>query len=323
MSNPNYNSVLATTIESRRRVLADNVTKNVALLMRLKERGNTDPVSGGTKILEEIEYSTGGFGWYSGYDTLTIAPREHATAAEFAIKEAYVSCIISGLEQAQNRGKERMIPLLKSKIKNAEKEMVNTIGAAVYGDGTAAGGKSIGGLQLLVSANPATGTVGGINAATNAYWRNVSFRSSVDFGAAATSANIISQMGRVFTGLIRGTDKPDFIAVDNNVFNLLSDAMSDRQVVASGKMAEAGFQVLKFRGSDVLLDGGMDGSIPANTAYFINSDYLHYRPMEGYDMYPLREDVEKLDQDAAASLIGWKGNMTTSGRKFQGVLNIT
>lgn len=323
MSNPSYNTLLTTTIESRTRDLADLVTKNVALLMRLKKRGNAKVVTGGVKILQEVEYAENpNFGWYSGYDTLAVAPSEIATAAEFAIKEAYCGATISGLEQAQNQGRERMIELTGAKIRNAEKTMVNAIGAAVYGDGTAASGKAIGGLQFLVSFAPATGTVGGINRATNPYWRNRSTRSGVDFGEAATPANILSHMGRVYNPLVRGTDKPDFIAADNNSYQLFTDAMTDRQVVTSTEMAEAGFTALKFRGADVLLDGGMDGSIPADTMYFLNTDYLFYRPIQGHDMYPLRKDVEKLDQDSVTSLIGWKGNMTTSGPKFQAVHRI-
>ena len=68
MANPNYNDVLATTIESRTGKLADNVTKNNALLYRLNERGNRKPVSGGSKILEELEYGESDNVWYSGYD---------------------------------------------------------------------------------------------------------------------------------------------------------------------------------------------------------------------------------------------------------------
>ena len=53
--NVNYTDVLATTIESRTGKLADNVTKNNALLYRLNERGNRKPVSGGSKILVKDE----------------------------------------------------------------------------------------------------------------------------------------------------------------------------------------------------------------------------------------------------------------------------
>ena len=56
MANPNYNDLLTTTIENRSRKLADNVTKNNALLKRLNERGKIRTIDGGSKIVEELEY---------------------------------------------------------------------------------------------------------------------------------------------------------------------------------------------------------------------------------------------------------------------------
>src|SRR3954468_2052823 len=85
--NPNYASIFATTIESRTRSLSDSVSNNNALLAKLRKGGNKKTVSGGTKILQEIDYAANtSSGWYSGWDTLTIAPTEVLTAAEFAIK---------------------------------------------------------------------------------------------------------------------------------------------------------------------------------------------------------------------------------------------
>ena len=55
MANPNYNDLLTTTIENRSRKLADNVTKNNALLKRLNERGKIRTIDGGSKIVEEME----------------------------------------------------------------------------------------------------------------------------------------------------------------------------------------------------------------------------------------------------------------------------
>ncbi len=44
----NLSDIISTTIQSRSGNLADNVTKNNALLMKMKERGNVKPFSGGT-----------------------------------------------------------------------------------------------------------------------------------------------------------------------------------------------------------------------------------------------------------------------------------
>jgi len=103
MSNPNFNNIITTTIDSRTRALADNITNNSALLRRLRRRGGARPVSGGRQIVQEIDFAaTTNVGWYSGLGTLTTSAFEHATAAEYPIREAYASMIVSGLEQAQN-----------------------------------------------------------------------------------------------------------------------------------------------------------------------------------------------------------------------------
>ena len=54
MSFPNISDILATTIESRTRKIADNVTDNNAILKKLEMKGNIKPFSGGHKILQEL-----------------------------------------------------------------------------------------------------------------------------------------------------------------------------------------------------------------------------------------------------------------------------
>jgi hypothetical protein len=93
MASPNISELLTTTIESRGRSLADNVTTNNALLMRLKEKGNVKPVSGGSTIRQELEYAENGtFMYYSGYETLNISPSDVMTAAEFSSETGCCCC---------------------------------------------------------------------------------------------------------------------------------------------------------------------------------------------------------------------------------------
>ena len=56
-ANSSVTDIIATTIQNRSGVLADNVTNNNALLRRLKAKGNVRPFSGGNVILEEIMYT--------------------------------------------------------------------------------------------------------------------------------------------------------------------------------------------------------------------------------------------------------------------------
>lgn len=60
MAVPNLSEIVTTTLRSRTGKLADNVTKQTALLDRLRQRGNVKPVSGGSAILQELEYQENG-----------------------------------------------------------------------------------------------------------------------------------------------------------------------------------------------------------------------------------------------------------------------
>jgi hypothetical protein len=54
--------------------------------------------------------------------------------------------------------------------------------------------------------------------------------------------------------------------------------------------------------------------------YFLNTNYVHYRPHSDRNMVPLDPDRFSVNQDAMVKLIGWAGNMTLSNARLQGVL---
>lgn len=57
MASPNLSEIVTTTLRNRSKALADNVSANNALLFRLRQKGNRKPVSGGTDIIQELEYA--------------------------------------------------------------------------------------------------------------------------------------------------------------------------------------------------------------------------------------------------------------------------
>lgn len=320
MATPNLSEIVSTTLYNRSKAFADNVTNNNALLSRLERRGKRKTFSGGRQIVQEIEYGENGtFGWYSGYDPLNISPSEVFTSAVFDIKQCSVAVSMSGLEELQNAGEEQVIDLLEGRISNAEKTMRNKMAEAIYSDGTADNGKQLGGLQLLV-ADAGTGTVGGINSTTWDFWRNYTYDATTDGGAAADSTNIKSYMNTVWLNLVRGADKPDLIVADNNYYTHYWESLQAQQRFTSKEMAEAGFDSLKYKSADVVFDGGMGGNSPTNHMYFLNSDYIYLRPHSAREYVPLNPERFSTNQDAMVKLMAWAGNMTTSGRKFQGIL---
>lgn len=325
--------VIATTIQSRTGVIADNVTSNNALLMRLKKRGNIKTFSGGNTIMQELSFaSNGNAGWYSGYETLPIAAQDVLSSAEYTIKQAACPVTISGLEQLQNAGKEQIIDLLDARIDVAESSMANLIASGLYSDGTASGGKQIDGLLKQVISTPTSGTVGGIDRATWLFWRNQVFAAVATGGGATTATNIQGYFNRLWASLVRGNDRPDLILLDNTYWGFYMASLQAIQRFSDVDTARLGFVSVKFMDADVVLDGGMQinwsstgasagapSAVPSSTAYFLNTKYLHYRPHAQRNMVPLSPGQRySVNQDAAVQILAWAGNLTASGLQFQG-----
>ena len=326
-ANSSVSDIIATTIQSRSGELADNVTNNNPLLLKLKSKGNVRPFSGGNVILEEIMYndsSTNNTNSYSGFETLNISPNSPISAAQFSIAQYASAVTISGLEMLQNSGKEAIIDLLEGRIKVAEAQLSNRINLDLYGNGTGNGGKNLTGLAAAVADSPASGTYGGINRATWSFWQNQAFSGVTNGGAAVSAANIQSYMTQLAIKLVRGTDKADLIVADNNYYNLYVNSLQAIQRVTDPEMAGSGFASLKFYGggtsADVVLGGGIGAQEPANHMYFLNTDYIFFRPHKDRNFVPIGGERQSVNQDAIVKLIGWAGNLTTSGAQFNGVL---
>ena len=321
MASPNLNEIVTTTLRNRSGKLADNITNNNALLARMKKKGSIKPVSGGRTIVQELEYAQNGtYQRYAGYQVLNIQPSDVFTAAEFDWKQAAVAVTWNGLEiDVQNTGAEQIIDLLESRIQNAEKTMANNLSYDLYSNGTADGGLQVGGLQLLVADAPASGVVGGIDRSQWPFWRNVKFSGTSDGGAAVSAANIQGYMNQLWLATKRQSDVVDLIIADNAYFGFYWSALTAIQRITSEQTGEAGYQNLKYMGADVIPDGGIGAACPANHMYFLNTDYIKYRPSSKRNMVPL-ESVSSINQDASVKLIVWAGNMTLSNAQLQGVL---
>ena len=318
---PNVSDIVATTIQSRSRKIADNVTKNNALYAKLDQRGNRKPFSGGNVIYQELSFAqNSNGGWYSGYDLLPVAASDVISAAEFNIKQLACPVTMSGLESIQNAGKEQMIDLLEGRIAVAEATMANLMSEGLYSDGTTYGGKSLTGLGLAVPALDGAGQsapYGGIVGSTWSFWQ-----SKYTLTAAQNATNIQGFMNTMWARLVRGSDRPDLIPMDNLAWGNYMASLQAQQRFTSPEVGNLGFPTIKFMDADCVLDGGIGGALTqANTMFFLNTKYIFLRPHSARDMVPLNPNKRfAVNQDAEVSILAFAGNVTCSGRQFQGRL---
>lgn len=321
MASPNttFTELVTTTFRKHRRQIKDNVSKNNALLRRIYDKGNYRKEDGGLTIACPLEYANNGtYQRYSDWDVLNITASDVFTAAEYQWRQIAMNVVSSGRDLRINSGEARIINLAKSRLKNAIRTFKNNFSADIYSDGTLT--NQVNGLQALV-ADAGTGTVGGINAGTYAFWANIlqSAAAPLQGGGAITpsATTIESLMLPLWLQLVRGDDKPDLIVASNDYFTFFELSQTSLKRYTSGKAVEAGFESLKYKSADVIFDGG--SGIPSAHMYFLNTEYLELVVHTDADL-EIVEDVRPVNQDGAVVPVLWMGNLTCTNRSLQGVL---
>lgn len=316
MAGPNssFSDIITTTLQGYSGELADNITNHNALLRQIDRKGNKQVATGRT-IVQEIEYAENGtVMWYSGSETLDTSAGDTFTAAEYNYKQLAGNVVINGLEEIQNSGREAVHNLLRSRIKNLDRSLRNTVATSLYADGTGSGGKEVGGLQLLV-ADVNTNTVGGISGSTYSWWRNYVYDFSTNT-VTPSATTIQTAMHTAWLQVIRGTDKPDIIVADSLYYRYYWESLTANQRFTDDKGAGAGFTSLVYQGNVPVV---FDDQCPASHMYMLNTDYLFLRPAKGREFKPLG-DKASVNQDAMVVPVVWAGNLTTSNRGLQAVL---
>lgn len=310
--NPNYNSMLATTLAKFENKLSDNIFLSRAFSFWLMKGGRFENADGGEKYVAQLQYAQNGT-WmtYSGMEGLDVTDQDPFTAAEYPWREAALSVVMSGLDEAKNSGSAtRMINLLDSKVTNAietGKEKFNQM--FLTSDGTGNSGKDFFGLPYLVGNETNIATVGGIDCtqAANAFWR-----SKVFTGADASLAT--ATLSSDYDSVKIGNDKPDFEITTALLWETFESKLVTNVRYEDKALANAGFDNILHRNTPVV----WDEYIPAKTWYYLNSKYLKLVSLAGIWLKQ-KPFVSPEDKDGQVALILSKGQLITNNRRMLAV----
>jgi hypothetical protein len=307
--NSEYSQAFSSAIANYRESAADDVTDNNALLSILKDKGNADPADGGVELTEQVLYAeVASSGWYSGSELLDVQATDVLTSANFAWKQFYSNIVQDGLEDIQNAGASRILNLIEAKIKAGMATCHNAIGTALFNSNTENSGKAIGGLQHLVSDVPATPTVGGIAAGSNAFWRNYLMDPSAS-SLTPSATTILQILNLGFLNTDRGNDQVDLVLLGTTLFNYFESALQANQRFMSEEKAVAGFKAYGYKSARVV----HDPHNRADVGYGLNTDYFFFRPFKGRN-FKIMERKDSVNQDAYLFPILFAGNLTVSSR---------
>ena len=312
MAEPTVNQLVATTLANYHKTFADNVSNSNAVTALLREGNRVRIIEGGRAISCPLTYAEETFAWYSGTELLSRATKETISEATYAPANAVASVTLSGPDLAKNRSRERILNLLEGKLDNAEATMKNNITKAVYGDGTVP--KSFAGLKAMVT-DTGAGIVGSIDATTWIFWKNqfqsVARATGLQYPALKTAMNTL------WMKLVRGSEKPDLIVADGEIYGTYESGLQENQRYADARLGALGFETLKYKSAPLVYDGVATG---LTGAYFLNTKYMKFEIYSGRNFEALDLPDQSPDMDAVTKHLAFMGALTMSNRSMQGRL---
>jgi hypothetical protein len=305
--NPTYGTdgLISSTLLHYRTKLEDVIFSQKVLLWLVKKAGIES--QHGRGIVQPLLYGEiTSKGSYADDDVFSAPTREGVTSAEFPWKHYRASIFFTGPELAQNTGKEAILKLVSTRVKQAELSVAEDVNRILFADGSGGGGKDFHGLDAIIKA---TGTYAGIDRAdgTNAWWRG----GVTAVGGALT----IPIMRKAYNDPSEGRDQPTNILTTQEGYETYEGFLQGDVRHESGEMGDAGFQTLMYKAAPIAFDRAcQDGRM-----YFLNFDYLKFVSLNGR-WFDWSEWLLPVNQDAKYKNLYLSGNLTTTNAKRQLVL---
>lgn len=264
---------------------------------------------------DRVEYESGGWeitnpltigrnpnvASYEYYDTLPIVQTNEFDTVAYGWSRVAGSVIISDQEEDENQGETAIFKLMKAKMNVLEESIKEKFSSYLYAAG---GGTDPYGLPTMIPDDPTTGTLGGINRATETQWRP----SSYDFAGGINETNIEEAFDDILMDLTLKGEKPSVILIGRNLYRSYRQAVRDKITINLGDMQKGKAMMdLGFAGcAHQTIPMMYDEDCPVNKAYFINDKYLRLHILKHVNM-----KVKKLSApwnvDASGSRVVWQG----------------
>lgn len=274
MADVNLGLLASTTLQNYHKKLSDNIFKKHALLDHLRQNGGTKMFDGGRQLVAPLMYASNStVQTFSGTDELDTTYQDGIDASTWDWKMYNVSITFSLDEKSKNRGKSQVVNLLKSKIKQAEMSLSETLNTdLISGSDT----KGLVGLDTIIGT---TSTAGGISGTTYSWWR-----SSVDSSAGTISFSEMRNTKNTCNNGNGGSNVSLILTTQTlfeDMFDQLTGTYRFNPVATkeTKRLADASFQVLEFEGVPV----AYDESMTSGEVMFINKDNYKLGILEGYD----------------------------------------
>lgn len=289
-------------------ILEDNIFNSSWLLKQMRAR--PDVLDGGKDIHVPLQYAKGRGGAYAEWDLLNVAPKEIRTAAVFDWKYYYANMTVSKQQEDQITGEAAVLNLLQIESESAQKTLTDEIGTALFNDGSDS--QEAHGLRKIIGYDR---TLGGIDSSTYDWFdANVAVDVNANYSTTnLTAANltnpssdyfILTVMRNVWMPCIHNAEHPNMIVVSDGVYNLLEQVlqpyMTYNYSAGAKSAADAGFQVIEYKGVPVVYDEYCTSAF----MFMVNTKYCGLKILSGdnFQMSPWKVPVNQMAKMAQVSV---------------------
>lgn len=217
--------------------------------------------------------------------------------------------------------------ILEAKLEDMSEGFAKGMNTMLWLDGTQ-DTLDVPGIRYLIAENPAVGVVGGIDRATQPLWRNIALTTANGTTqvtpATATSALIRKLQKQVRQ--LRRYGSPKFVILCGSAF---MDAIED-EAYAKGTLTDTGFKdttevgigMVSVRGLGTFMyDPTLDDINKSKFAYFIDTNAIKLRPIEGEDM-KRHNPARPHDKMVVYKSMTWAGGLSMSQANTSMVVEI-
>lgn len=239
----------------------------------------------------------------SYYDKMAIAQTNELTTVRYSMARLVANYVISDQEIDENSGASKIVDILSVKmtaLENSFKRYQRSRTASTTS------GKDPNGIGNLLPPVNTSGSIGGINLATQPYFRHTVY----DFKGSLTTANIEDVFDDILLDLQNDEGKISVIFAGRKIFNMHRAAARDNASLQLGvdkfgqKIANLGLTGTTHQGIKIVYDE----DLPHDDCYFVNQNEIMIHVLKNANM-----KYEKLngpmDQAIKGGRYVWEGQL--------------
>lgn len=236
----------------------------------------------------------------------------------------------NGEEVVQHDGREMtaITNLLEDKLDDMAEGSADSFNRTLWLDGSQ-DAKVFPGLQsiILPTATVATGTTGGIDRATNTWWRNRALTGTSKITASASSQTLSKALRSEVRQLTRYNGRPSLVLAGSSFLDALELEVAEKGVYTQEGFMKAGatdigMADIRMRGVGTFqYDPTLDDLGLAKFCYLLDPRHIKLRPMDGEDM-KRQNPARPADKYVLYRGLTWTGGLVADQLNCHGVYEV-